>query len=102
MTCFEPETKRQLVEGLAFHKFYFDHGGGEYDKRSWKSGASKEIGKSLHFAFILGAKCSSLLAWLFHDPTYYLRKSVWVKVSAIVCVVCCVQCIVVRICALNS
>jgi Calcium/calmodulin dependent protein kinase II association domain len=26
MTCFEPESNRNLVEGLAFHKFYFDNG----------------------------------------------------------------------------
>ena len=24
ITCFEPEAKGQLVEGLGFHKFYFD------------------------------------------------------------------------------
>jgi calcium/calmodulin-dependent protein kinase (CaM kinase) II len=24
ITCFEPEAKGQLVEGLPFHKFYFD------------------------------------------------------------------------------
>jgi calcium/calmodulin-dependent protein kinase (CaM kinase) II len=27
-TCFEPETLGHLVEGLAFHKFYFDLGPG--------------------------------------------------------------------------
>ncbi len=26
LTCFEPEARGQLVEGLAFHKFYFDLG----------------------------------------------------------------------------
>jgi ketosteroid isomerase-like protein len=26
MTCFEPETTGHLVEGMAFHKFYFDLG----------------------------------------------------------------------------
>lgn len=26
MTCFEPETIGNLVEGLDFHKFYFDSG----------------------------------------------------------------------------
>ena len=26
LTCFEPEAHGQLVEGLAFHKFYFDLG----------------------------------------------------------------------------
>jgi calcium/calmodulin-dependent protein kinase (CaM kinase) II len=26
VTCFEPETRGQLVEGLAFHEFYFDLG----------------------------------------------------------------------------
>ena len=26
MTCFEPETVGNLVEGLDFHKFYFDTG----------------------------------------------------------------------------
>ena len=25
MTCFEPETCSQLVSGMEFHKFYFDH-----------------------------------------------------------------------------
>ena len=25
MTCFEPETCSQLVTGMEFHKFYFDH-----------------------------------------------------------------------------
>ncbi len=27
LTCFEPETRGQLVEGMRFHRFYFDHGG---------------------------------------------------------------------------
>jgi calcium/calmodulin-dependent protein kinase (CaM kinase) II len=27
LTCFEPEAQAQLVEGMAFHKFYFDVGG---------------------------------------------------------------------------
>ena len=27
LTCFEPETGGHLVEGLPFHKFYFDLGG---------------------------------------------------------------------------
>jgi len=26
MTCFEPESNGNLIEGLAFHKFYFDNG----------------------------------------------------------------------------
>jgi ketosteroid isomerase-like protein len=26
LTCFEPEARGQLVEGMAFHKFYFDLG----------------------------------------------------------------------------
>ena len=26
LTCFEPEAKGNLVEGLDFHKFYFDNG----------------------------------------------------------------------------
>ena len=25
MTCFEPETLGNLIEGMDFHKFYFDH-----------------------------------------------------------------------------
>ena len=27
LTCFEPETLGQLVEGMEFHRFYFDLGG---------------------------------------------------------------------------
>jgi hypothetical protein len=27
LTCFEPEARGHVVEGLAFHKFYFDLGG---------------------------------------------------------------------------
>src|SRR5215471_10642014 len=27
LTAFEPEARGQLVEGMAFHKFYFDLGG---------------------------------------------------------------------------
>src|SRR5262249_9243789 len=27
LTAFEPEARGQLVQGLAFHKFYFDLGG---------------------------------------------------------------------------
>ena len=27
LTCFEPEAVGQLVEGLAFHQFYFELGG---------------------------------------------------------------------------
>lgn len=27
LTCFEPETRGQLVGGLAFHQYYFDLGG---------------------------------------------------------------------------
>lgn len=27
LTCFEPETRGQVVGGLPFHKFYFDLGG---------------------------------------------------------------------------
>lgn len=26
MTCFEPETLGNLIEGIEFHKFYFDNG----------------------------------------------------------------------------
>jgi calcium/calmodulin-dependent protein kinase (CaM kinase) II len=26
LTCFEPETRGHLVEGMAFHRFYFDLG----------------------------------------------------------------------------
>lgn len=26
LTCFEPEAKGSLVEGMEFHKFYFDNG----------------------------------------------------------------------------
>ena len=26
MTCFEPEADGNLIEGIAFHKFYFDSG----------------------------------------------------------------------------
>jgi calcium/calmodulin-dependent protein kinase (CaM kinase) II len=29
LTCFEPESCGHLVEGLAFHKFYFELGAGE-------------------------------------------------------------------------
>ena len=29
LTCFEPEARGHLVEGLPFHKFYFDLGGGK-------------------------------------------------------------------------
>lgn len=29
LTCFEPEAQGQLVEGMAFHKFYFDLGASE-------------------------------------------------------------------------
>jgi ketosteroid isomerase-like protein len=29
ITCFEPEAKGQLVEGLPFHKFYFDLAAGK-------------------------------------------------------------------------
>jgi ketosteroid isomerase-like protein len=28
LTCFEPEARGHLVQGLAFHRFYFDLGGG--------------------------------------------------------------------------
>ncbi len=28
MTCFEPEAKGHLVEGMPFHRFYFQLGGG--------------------------------------------------------------------------
>jgi calcium/calmodulin-dependent protein kinase (CaM kinase) II len=28
LSCFEPEARGQLVEGMAFHKFYFDLGAG--------------------------------------------------------------------------
>ncbi len=27
ITCFEPEARGHIVEGMAFHKFYFDLGG---------------------------------------------------------------------------
>ena len=27
LTCFEPEARNQLVEGLEFHRFYFELGG---------------------------------------------------------------------------
>ena len=27
LTCFEPETRGHLVEGMEFHRFYFDLGG---------------------------------------------------------------------------
>jgi hypothetical protein len=28
LTCFEPEAHGQLIQGMAFHKFYFDLGAG--------------------------------------------------------------------------
>lgn len=28
MTCFEPETLGNLIEGMDFHKFYFDNSKG--------------------------------------------------------------------------
>src|SRR3569623_3409385 len=28
LSCFEPEARGQVVEGMAFHKFYFDLGAG--------------------------------------------------------------------------
>lgn len=33
LTCFEAETRGQLVEGLPFHKYYFELGGGTPAKR---------------------------------------------------------------------
>lgn len=29
LSCFEPEARGHLVEGMPFHKFYFDLGGGK-------------------------------------------------------------------------
>lgn len=29
LTCFEPEAQGQIVEGLPFHRFYFDLAGGD-------------------------------------------------------------------------
>lgn len=29
LTCYEPQANGQLVEGLPFHKFYFDHPSGD-------------------------------------------------------------------------
>ena len=30
LTCFEPEARGNLIEGMDFHKFYFDNGNGNY------------------------------------------------------------------------
>ena len=47
MTCFEPESCTQLVSGMEFHKFYFDHCKLEYIVSSM--GVEK---KSLHWGTI--------------------------------------------------
>lgn len=35
MTCFEPETKGNLVQGLEFHKFYMENGRLKVDDACW-------------------------------------------------------------------
>jgi calcium/calmodulin-dependent protein kinase (CaM kinase) II len=44
LSCFEPEARGQVVEGMAFHKFYFDLGAG--------SGARTTTMASPHVRFL--------------------------------------------------
>jgi len=46
LTCFEPETCGNLIEGLDFHRFYFDNG---IDRRHFnnKCSAVAEMGDRL-------------------------------------------------------
>ncbi len=43
ITCFEPEALGHLVEGLSFHKFYFDLPGGDSPRNTTISGANVRI-----------------------------------------------------------
>lgn len=40
LTCFEPEARGHLVEGLAFHKFYFDLGSPDGPRNTTMAGAA--------------------------------------------------------------
>ncbi|HEX3871761.1 MAG TPA: DUF4440 domain-containing protein, partial [Pirellulales bacterium] len=39
LSCFEPEARGQLVEGMAFHKFYFDLGASSGPRTTTMAGA---------------------------------------------------------------
>ncbi len=44
LTCFEPEARGQLIEGMAFHKFYFDLGGGQSSNTTMASPHVRMLG----------------------------------------------------------
>jgi len=44
LTCFEPETRGQWVEGMEFHHFYFKLGGGPPGTRVPRSGRGSAVG----------------------------------------------------------
>jgi len=48
MTCFEPETLGNLIEGMDFHKFYFDHAQMAYSSLSAQTAPqNRTVGNAL-------------------------------------------------------
>lgn len=61
LTCFEPESHGELIDGLEFHKFYFDNGEVERRKNSDKLLSIRPHPQSLHYLWRPSTRLCSIL-----------------------------------------
>lgn len=70
LTCFEPETMGNMIVGMDFHKFYFDHG-----KRDCNDTLLKEV-KYITGFIMIGCfkKCSNEINLTFGITWYHMMN----------------------------